>query len=133
MDIYEAHKDAMKAPFKEHALKWNFLGEGKGLYKRPDGGVHCFTQFKDDGVHYSIWGDDKKAVGEILATWRLVLGEEGWARATASGEQAAVAEQAQQESEALKLWKMAEPQRRAGEPDLFFNKRLAEWQAKKPA
>ena len=133
MDLYEANKDAIKAPFKTHELKWNFLGEGKGLYKRADGGVHCFTQFKDDGVHYSIWGDDTKRVNEILSSWRALLGEAGWAKATATGEQAAVAEEQQKESEAVRLWKLGEPQRRPGEPDLFFQKRVAEWQAKRPA
>ena len=133
MDFYEPHKDAIKAPFKEHALKWNFLGEGKGLYKRADGGVHCFTQFKDDGVHYSLWGADKAACEKILAAWRKLLGDEMWAKATATGEEAVAAEKAQEESEATRLWKLAEPQRRPGEPDLFYQKRLAEWQAKRPA
>ncbi|HUR68172.1 MAG TPA: hypothetical protein VM370_02920 [Candidatus Thermoplasmatota archaeon] len=132
MEFYEPNKDAVKAPFKEHELKWNYLGEGKGLYKRVDNGVHCYTAFKDDGVHYSIWGDDKRRLDGILASWRKLLGEPAWARATTSGEQAAVAESEEKESEALKLWKMGEPQRRPGEPDLFYSKRLAEWQAKRP-
>jgi len=133
MDVYDARKDDVKAPLKEAALKWNFLGEGKGLYKREDGGVHCFVQFRDDGVHYSVWGADKPAWERILAAWRALLGEEGWAKATATGVEATQAERAQQESEAVRLWKMAEPQRRPGEPDLFFRKRLAEWEAKRPA
>lgn len=133
MDVYEPNKDAVKAPLKEAGLKWNFLGEGKGLYKREDGGVHCFTQFKDDGVHYSLWGSDTKARDAILAAWRKLLGEERWRVATAAGEQAVAAEKAEQETEAVRLWRMAEPQRRPGEPDLFFQKRMAEWQAKRPA
>jgi len=133
MDFYEPNKDAIKAPFKKHELKWNFLGEGKGLYKRADGGVHCFTQFKDDGLHYSIWGDDKKAVGDVLSTWRALLGEARWSQASASGEEAAAAELKEKESEAVQLWKLGEPQRRPGEPELFFQKRIAEWQSKRPA
>lgn len=133
LEIYEGHKDAIKAPFKSHAMKWNFLGEGKGLYKRPDGGIHCFVHFKDDGVHYSIWGDDRPGVQGVLATWRKILGETAWAQATTTGDQAVAAEKQEQVSEAMKLWKLAEPQRRPGEPDFFFDKRLAEWQAKKPA
>lgn len=132
MDFYEPNKDAVKAPFKEHMLKWNFLGEGKGLYKREDGGVHCFTQFKDDGVHYSVWGADKAVCERILAAWRKLLGEEMWTKATTSGEKAVAEEKAQEESEALKLWKLAQPQRRPGEPDLFYQKRLTEWEAKRP-
>lgn len=132
MDVYEANKDAIKAPFKEHGLKWSFLGEGKGLYKTPDGGVHCFTQFKDDGVHYSVWGDDAAVKGAILDRWRDVLGEALWERATARGEEAVAAEKAQAESEAMRLWRLAEPQPRPGEPDFFLKKRRAEWEAKKP-
>lgn len=133
MDVYEAQKDAVKKPFKEHEMKWNFLGEGKGLYKRPDNGVHCFVQFKDDGVHYSIWGDDKPRVESILAIWKAILGEEGWTRATTSGEEATAQEKEAQESDALRLWRMAEPQARPGEPEFFLKKRIADWQAKKPA
>lgn len=132
MALYEVQKEAIKAPIKEHELEWNFLGAGKGLYKREDGGVHCFTQFKDDGVHYSVWGEDKKAVGALLATWRTILGESGWSQATATGQEAAVAEAEQKESDAVRLWRLGEPQRRPGEPDLFFEKRRAEWQAKRP-
>lgn len=133
MDVYEPNKDAIKAPLKENGLKWNFLGEGKGLYKMPDGGVHCFTQFRDDGVHYSVWGENETAKKAILAAWRGILGDAGWAKATASGEKATQAEQAQAESEAMRLWKMAEPQPRPGEPEFFFKKRIAEWEAKKPS
>lgn len=133
MDVYEPQKAEFKAPFKANELKWNFLGEGRGLYKRADGGVHCFTQFKDDGVHYSIWGDDTPRVDAILATWRQLLGEDGWEKATASGDQAAEVEKKEQESDALRLWRLAEPQGRPGEPEFFLKKRLAEWQAKKPA
>lgn len=132
MDVYEPNKDAIKAPFKEHGLKWNFLGEGKGLYKMPDGGVHCFTQFKDDGVHYSVWGENVAVKTAILDRWRGILGEEGWTKATTTGEAATAAEQAQAESEAMRLWKLAEPQPRPGEPEFFLKKRVAEWQAKKP-
>lgn len=132
MDVYEPNKDAIKAPLKEHGLKWNFLGAGKGLYKRPDGGVHCFTQFQDDGVHYSVWGDDAAAKEEILGAWRGLLGEDAWTRATAQGEKASVAEAQHAESEAMRLWRMAKPQARPGEPEFFLKKRIAEWQAKRP-
>lgn len=133
MEVYEPQKDGIKAPFKEYGLKWNFLGEGKGLYKHPEGGIHCFTQFKDDGVHYSLWGADDKGVQAILAEWRRLLGPESWAKATASGEEAQKQEEEAKESEALRAWKLAQPQPRPGEPDFFFKKRVAEWEAKRPA
>ena len=129
-DVYEPNKDAIKAPFKEHALKWSYLGEGKGLYKRE--GVHVFTQFLDDGVHYSLWGDDKPAVAAILKAWETLLGRSFVQEAQAAGEAAAKAEDAEKESEAMRMWRLQEPQRRPGEPDFFFTKRVAEWQAKKP-
>ena len=130
-DVYEPQKDAIKAPFKEHGLKWNYLGEGKGLYKRD--GLHVFAQFLDDGTHYSLWGEDQAAVKAILAAWEKLLGRSFLQEAAAAGEAAAQAEEAEKESEAVRLWKLQEPQRRPGEPDFFFTKRVAEWQAKKPA
>jgi hypothetical protein len=131
LDYYEPHKDAIKAPLKEHGLKWTFLGEGKGLYKREKE-VHCFTQFKDDGVHYSIWGDDKAAVRAILDAWRALAGEDRFAGFTASGRQAAAAESQRNESDELRLWRLGEPQRRPGEPDFFYQKRVDEWKARRP-
>lgn len=130
-DLYEARKDELKAPFKAHGLKWQFLGEGKGRYHKD--GVNVFAQFLDNGVHYSVWGDDRATVDAICDGWRRLLGEAAWAAATAQGRQAVAAEQAQQESEALRAWRLQEPQRRAGEPDFFFQKRTQEWLAKKPA
>ena len=130
-DFYEPNKDEIKAPFKAHGLKWSYLGEGKGLYKREKE-VHCFAQFLDDGTHYSLWGDDKKTVNEILGAWRVLAGEAQWARFTAAGESATRAEAQAQESEAVRLWRLQEPQPRPGEPDLFFQKRRGEWLAKKP-
>jgi hypothetical protein len=132
MAFYEPNKDAIKAPLKEHGMKWTFLGEGKGLYKREKD-IHCFTQFKDDGVHYSLWGDDKQGVSEVLAAWRALAGDALWAAWTSAGESAQQAEQQEKESEAMRLWKLGEPQRRPGEPDFFFQKRVAEWKAKRPA
>lgn len=131
-DWYEEHKDEVKAPFKLHGLKWNYLGEGKGLYKREKE-VHCFAQFLDDGTHYSLWGDDKKACGEILKAWRTLAGEALWARFSAAGESATRKEAEEKESEELRLWKIGEPQRRPGEPDFFFKKRYDEWTARKPS
>ncbi|HEX2022301.1 MAG TPA: hypothetical protein VHH36_06275 [Candidatus Thermoplasmatota archaeon] len=130
-DLYEPRKDEIKAPLKEQGLKWQYLGEGKGRYHKD--GVNVFTQFLDDGVHYSVWGDDKAAVRTLLDAWRKLLGDEAYAKATARGEEAVKAEEAQQESEALRLWRLQEPQRRPGEPDFFFKRRMDEWTAKKPA
>lgn len=131
MAVYDPRKDEIKAPIKAAALKWNFLGEGKGLYKRD--GLHVFTQFMDDGVHYSVWGDDKPAVKALLDAWRAMLGDSVFQQAQAAGEAAVKAEAQEKESEALRLWKLQEPQRRPGEPDFFFKKRVDEWAAKKPA
>jgi hypothetical protein len=131
-DWYEEHKDEVKAPFKLHGLKWNYLGEGKGLYKREKE-VHCFAQFLDDGTHYSLWGDDKASCEKILEAWRTLAGEAQWSKFMAAGTLAIVAEAQQKESEELRLWKIGEPQKRGGEPDFFFKKRYDEWLAKKPS
>lgn len=128
---YEEHKDEIKAPFKLHDMKWNYLGEGKGLYKREKE-VHCFAQFDDAGTHYSIWGDDKKACDEILKAWRTLAGEQLYAQFLAAGVEATASEAQEKESEAMRLWKLQEPQPRPGEPDFFLKKRIAEWEARKP-
>lgn len=130
-DVYEPQKDDIKAPFKAHELKWNYLGEGKGLYKKE--GVNVFTQFLDDGTHYSLWGSDKRTVADILAQWEKLLGRSFVQQAQAAGEAAVAAEKKEQESEAMRLWRLQEPQRRPGEPDFFFKKRTDEWLAKRPA
>jgi hypothetical protein len=133
-DVYEPNKDAIKAPLKRYELTWSYLGEDavgkRGLYKKD--GVNVFAHFKDDGVHYDVWGSDQKTVDAILRAWRDLLGTKIMAAAKEAGVEAAAQEQAQQESEALKLWRLQEPQRRPGEPDFFFDKRRAEWDAKKP-
>lgn len=130
MDVYEPRKDEIKAPLRQHELKWQYLGEGKGRYHKE--GVNLFVQFLDDGVHYSIWGDDKATVKAVVDAWRALLGESVFAQAAAQGEAAARKEEAEKESDALSLWKLGEPQRREGEPDFFFKKRFAEWEAKRP-
>ena len=129
-DAYEARKDEIKAPLKEHGLKWQYLGEGKGRYHKE--GVNLFVQFLDDGVHYSLWGDDQATVKAIVAAWRALLGEAVFAQAAAQGVEAERQEEAQKESDAIRLWKLQEPQPRPGEPDFFFRKRVEEWQAKRP-
>lgn len=130
-DVYEARKDEIKAPLKERGLKWQYLGEGKGRYAKE--GVNLFAQFLDDGVHYSLWGSDQATVDALLAAWRAMLGDSIFQEAVTQGAKAAVAEEQTRESEAVRLWKLQEPQRRPGEPDLFFRKRVAEWESKRPA
>lgn len=130
MDLYDARKDEVKAPFKEHGLKWKFLGEGKGLYQKE--GVNVFVQFKDDGVHYDVWGADQPTVDAILAAWRRLLGAKGFAASLEAGTEARAEEAAVVESDAMRLWRLGKPQPRPGEPDFFFKKRMAEWDAKRP-
>lgn len=129
-ETYNQRKDDIKAPIKQHELKWQFLGEGKGRYHKD--GVNVFVMFTDAGVDYSVWGSDAATVDALLSAWRGIVGEKAFAQAEKRGEEAAVAEAARAESEAMRLWKLQEPQRRPGEPDFFFKKRTDEWQAKRP-
>lgn len=130
-DVYEARKDEIKAPLKDRGLKWQYLGEGKGRYAKE--GVNLFAQFLDDGVHYSLWGSDRATIDGLLGAWRAMLGDSIFQEAVSQGAQAAVVEAQEKESDALRFWKLQEPHRRPGEPELFFKKRLAEWEAKKPS
>lgn len=130
--LYDEQKDAIKAPFKKHGLKWQYLGEGKGRYHKD--GVSVFVLFADDQVHYSLSGSDRATQDAILDAWKDLLGADALAEAGKKGEQAA-AEQARQpepESEEMRLWRLQEPQRRPGEPDFFYRKRTEEWNARKP-
>lgn len=130
-ELYEARKEEVKAPLKERGLKWQYLGEGKGRYHAD--GVNLFAQFLDDGTHYSLWGDDKATVEALKDAWRKLLGDEGWAKATSRGEEATRKEKEEQLSEEIRIWLVGEPQRRPGEPELFYRKRREAWEARKPS
>ncbi|HLE96730.1 MAG TPA: hypothetical protein VI997_05100 [Candidatus Thermoplasmatota archaeon] len=114
---YEAAKDAFKAPVKAQGLKWQYLGPGQGRYF--DDKVAIFAKFGDN-VDYSLRGDAKR-VQQIVDEWRRL----GAADVTETA-------QAEDESAALKAWKLDEPVRRPGEPEGFLNRRRAEWEARKP-
>ncbi|MEA3200017.1 MAG: hypothetical protein QOE90_1445 [Thermoplasmata archaeon] len=133
-DAYEANKDAIKAPMKARGMKWSYLGEDaegkRGIYR--DDAINVFAHFMDDGVHYTLRGKDQEAADGLLSAWRGILSAKLMDKAKEAGQQAAAQEQAQQESEAVKLWRLQEPQRRPGEPDFFYDKRVAEWKAQKP-
>lgn len=131
MDVYQERKDEIKAPFKEHGLKWKFLGEGKGRYVKE--GVDVFVQFGEDGAHYALSGTDRATIDAILAVWKEGFGARFLEEAEAAGEVAAEAQVAEALSEEMRIWKLGEPQRRAGEPDYFFKRRTEEWLARKPA
>lgn len=130
-DVYEPRKEEIKAPLKQQGLKWQYLGEGKGRYHKE--GVNLFAQFLDDGTHYSIWGDDKATIDALAAAWKGMLGEAAWAAATTAGTKAVEKEKEAETSEAMNIWKLGEPQRRPGEPETFFARRRAEWEARRPA
>lgn len=128
-DVYDTQKDAIKAPIKQHGLKWQYLGEGKGRYHKE--GVNLFVQFQDDGVHYALWGSDAQTTDALVEAWRALLGEPALAAASEEGAAVVEAAKEEEESDALRLWRLQEPHRRPGEPDFFFEKRLQEWRAKK--
>lgn len=134
-DAYEAHKDEIKAPMKAADMKWSYLGEDaegkRGIYRNE--AINVFAHFKDDGVHYTVRGKDHAAADAVVEAWRKVLGAKLMGEAIATGAVAAAQEAAKEESEATRLWRLQEPQRRAGEPDFFYQKRLAEWEAQKPS
>lgn len=130
MEVYNARKDEIKAPFKKHGLKWKFLGEGKGRYLKE--GVDVFVQFGDEGAHYALSGSDRGTLDAILAVWKEGFGASFLEEAEAAGDEAAQAQDAVALSEEMRIWQLGEPQRRAGEPDYFFQRRTEEWRARKP-
>ncbi|HVL47004.1 MAG TPA: hypothetical protein VM889_00435 [Candidatus Thermoplasmatota archaeon] len=126
LDVYEANKNEIKAPFKALGMKWQYLGPGKGRYAKE--GVQAFVQFKDEGADFSVWGPDAEAVAIILAAWKPLGSDAAEAAAAATEAEAEAAE-----SEAMRLWRLAKPVPRPGEPEGFYRRRLAEWDARRPA
>lgn len=130
-DVYEANKDAIKAPLKAHGFAWQYLGEGKGRYHRDH--VAIFVEFKDEGTDYHIRYTDNAVVDALLREWKRILGADAFAAAKREAVEAEQAEAAKAESEAVALWRLGEPKRREGEPETFYKRRLDEWLARKPA
>ncbi|MGQ0534499.1 MAG: hypothetical protein ACT4PT_00300 [Methanobacteriota archaeon] len=122
MDVYEPNKDAIKAPLKKLGMKWQYLGRGKGRYFGED--VQAFVQFTDAGADYTVRGAHAK-VKKILAAWSAF-------RTAEHTEAAVAAEEREARDEATRLWELARPVPRPGEPEGFFRRRLAAWEAARP-
>jgi hypothetical protein len=123
--VYEPNKDVVKAPLKDLGMKWQYLGQGKGRYAGE--GVQAFVQYTDTGADFTVWGPDDAAVKKILDAWNAAFPAAESAAATQEKKEAEAAE-----SEAMRLWRLAEPQRRPGEPEGFFRRRREEWERQKP-
>lgn len=115
---YSANKDAVKAVLKEFDLKFQYMGAGQARYY--DDRVTIFAKWGDVHADYTIRGD--AAIVEKISTAWKTLGATDF---TEEGK-------AQEESEALKAWRLEEPQPRPGEPEFFLKKRRAEWEARDP-
>lgn len=116
--LYSEKKDAIKAALKEHDLKFQYMGAGQGRYF--DDKVTIFAKWGDVNADYTLRGD--AGVVEALSTAWKALGATDF---TEEGK-------AQEEAAEVKAWKLEEPQRRPGEPDFFFRKRVGEWDARDP-
>ena len=117
-DAYDRHKDAIKAQMKDAGLRFQFLGRGQGRYHSDEANV--FARFGDDVVDYTLRGD-AALVERLAASWRE-LGARDFTEEAKAEEEAAE----------VKAWRLEMPLRRPGEPESFFKKRLAEWEARKP-
>ncbi|MHB8604614.1 MAG: hypothetical protein ACYDCK_05110 [Thermoplasmatota archaeon] len=120
IEVYEPNKDAIKAPIKELGLKWQYLGSGKGRYWGY--GINIFAQFGDT-ASFSIRTHDDKMRQKLIDAWAKYPNV---AAETEKKEAKAAIDSA------LGEWELAKPTPRSGEPDFFFKKRLAEWEAKDP-
>lgn len=123
MSTYEPNKDAIKKPFKDLGMKWQFLGEGRGRYATK--GVQAFVQFAEAGADFTVWGEDAKKVKKILDAWEPFRSKE-FTKEVLSAEKDLALE------EAVRTWELSRPTRQPGEPETFFARRLAEWEARDP-
>lgn len=128
MSTYSENKDAVKAPFKELGLKWQYLGQDKGDTKGRYAGddVSVFVLYSSEHADFTIEGTDDDAIETILSAW------EGFE--TIEPEEEAAPESPMDEAlrKEVEIWRFKEPARRPGEPEGLYKKRLADWEAKDP-
>lgn len=129
--LYDERKDEIKAPLKERGLKWQFLGEGRGRYHAE--GVAVFVQQSPEGADFTLRASDEAAGRAIVDAWRRIAGAAAFAAAKEQAREVVQEEKAAARSEATRLWELARPLRRPGEPEGFYRRRLAEWEAQRPA
>lgn len=118
MAAYSEHKEAIKAALKEEGLGFQHLGRGQGRYFNDK--VSVFAKWGDRDADYTVRGD--AAVVEKLAATLKRVGATDYTEET----------KAEEEAENVKAWKLEKPAPRPGEPEFFYKKRLAEWEARDP-
>lgn len=123
MTTYEPNKDAIKKPLKDLGMKWQFLGEGRGRYATK--GAQAFVQFAEAGADFTVWGEDAKKVKKILDAWEPFRSKE-FTKEVLSAEGDLALE------EAVRTWNLSKPSRQSGEPETFFARRIAAWEASDP-
>lgn len=117
--VYVEHKDRVKEEIKDEGLGFQFLGRGQGRYF--DDKVSIFAKWGEEAADFTLRGD-AKVVEKLAASWRA-LGAHDYTEEAKAEEEAAE----------VRAWKLEKPVQRAGEPEFFFKKRLAEWEAQRPA
>lgn len=129
MSVYSSNKDAIKAPIKDQDLTWQFLGREqgntKGRYSGDD--VSVFALYTDEHAEFTISGTDDEAIDAILAGWDEFPHDE-----VEIDEEDVLTPADEEEKLAVQVWRFKKPTRRPGEPEHFFEKRLADWKADDP-
>ncbi len=128
MSYYSENKDAVKAPFKELGLTWQYLGQDKGDTKGRYAGddVSVFVLYSSEHADFTIEGTDEDAIETILAAWEDME--------TLEPEDQAAPESPMDEAlrKEVEVWRFKKPARRPGEPDSLYERRLEDWKAQDP-
>lgn len=127
MSFYSENKTAVKKPFKQLGLKWQYLGQDgettKGRYNGEEVGV--FVQYSGEHADFTITGTDEKAIEKILSAWEDMETLDVDEPAPASPADEALEKE-------LFVWRFKEPKRRPGEPESLYQRRVEDWKAKDP-
>lgn len=128
MSYYSDNKAAIKQPFKNLGLDWQFLGrEGgntKGRYAGDD--VSVFVLFTSEHADFTLQGSDEKKKQAIRDAW------EDHPTTTPQDDDAPPTPAEEQQTKEVRMWEFKEPTRRPGEPEALYQRRLEDWEKDDP-
>ncbi len=127
MSYYSDNKNAIKKPFKDLDLKWQFLGQEKGSTKGRYAGddISVFVLFTSEHADFTLQGDAKKKQ-TILDAWD----DHPTTQPTQDDAPPTPAEE--QRTKEVRMWEFKKPTQRPGEPDALYQRRLKAWEKEDP-
>lgn len=128
MSYYSDNKDAIKQPFKDLGLKWQFLGREQGNTKGRYAGddVSVFVLFTSEHADFTLQGSDEKKKQAIRDAW------EDHPTTTPDDPEAPPTPAEEQRTKEVRIWEFKEPNQRPGEPDALYERRREAWEEEDP-